>query len=153
MEINLPVTNEHGTIGQKQIILQADVIDLALPLLLSRASLIAMGALLDFSPNRLVLPGNVHCQLKDNLRGHSELTWNPISLRSMEIGKACGNAYPVNTLDPPISQTASIQNNDQQQALPTQIVKLHRHLGHADVPTLWRIAKQAGFKNDRQSIN
>ena len=73
MKINLCVTNEHGTIGQKQITLQVGAIDLALPLLLSRASLISMGALLDFSSNKLVLPGNMHCQLKDNQRGRSEL--------------------------------------------------------------------------------
>ena len=58
----------------------------------------------------------------------------------------------MNTPDSQIIQTESTQKDEEQFAPSAQIAKLHRHLGHADVPTLWRISKQAGFKNGRQSI-
>ena len=150
VKIELRVAQNDEAQVHKQITLQVDVLDLALPLLLSRASLIAMSASLDFPLSRLVLPGNVYCQLKDSHRGHSELSRNPTSLDSVE--NYCEQSYSMKTVFPTTSQTESIQQNDQEYASSSQIMKLRNHLGHAEAPTLLRVAKQAGFKNDRDSI-
>ena len=108
-----------------------------------------MDVLLDLKRNQMIFPGNMTCKLKNNSCGHSELIWKPKNITNTYDTKQCSDVFPAQCDD----MLDGNEDSREPIAPSTQVVKLHKHLGHADIPTLCQIIKQDGFKNTRLSVD
>ena len=87
--------------------------------------------------------------LNASKEGQCQLQWTPVSVAPTSSRDSAITIYPVNSDINSNDRAAMVTENanTNNTASNGQILKFHRHIGHADVPTIFRIIKQAGFVN------
>ena len=111
--------------------------------------------MINFSENKLILHGSMPSVLHIAEGGHCELNRKPVSIASTQHAVSSIPIYPASTENYTNMEENTLlePNGATNIASDEQLLKLHRHIGHADIPTVLRIVKHAGFPNTRLSID
>ena len=131
--------NEVSTQAVENLSFKVDIIRLELPLLISRSSLRSMGATLDFKLERFCLPNGFQSSLILSHSGHVSIPWIPNDIVSDSLIDKSSETIHIEEQLPDYEEAVPLP-------VPSNIMKVHLHLGHADISTLVRIYRLAGHK-------
>ena len=154
-----------GKSATESLTVTMDVIELEVPLLMSKASLKSMNATLCFGPDEMLFGNSLRVPLLNTSGGHIFFDWRPHACTSTDSTLA--KVEKVHVLDDTLRSsdpTSNSLNSGNQcgdsrnlhgqgsHLNASQIMKTHIHLGHAETSSLLRIFKLSGKTVSRDEV-